>query len=92
MNEPAAAAALDALDDKCGTTHTAIIRSWRGAWSEFIPFFDYDARIRRVICRTNAIDSLNYRHLKADEVRGRVPNSQAAMECLYMVTRHWTLR
>lgn len=30
-----------------------------GAWEEFIPFLDYDIEIRRVICSTNAIESLN---------------------------------
>ena len=51
----AAAAALDALDDKWGKKYPAIIRLWRNAWSEFIPFLDYDVEIRKVICSTNAI-------------------------------------
>ena len=29
------------------------------AWERFIPFLDYDVEIRRVICTTNAIESLN---------------------------------
>jgi len=36
-----------------------VIRLWRNAWEEFIPFLDYDVEIRRVICSTNAIESLN---------------------------------
>ncbi|EUA90783.1 transposase, Mutator family protein [Mycobacterium ulcerans str. Harvey] len=32
---------------------------WRTAWNEFIPFLDYDTEIRKVICSTNAIESLN---------------------------------
>jgi hypothetical protein len=43
----AAAAALDALDDKWGKRYPAIIRLWRNAWSEFIPFLDYDVEIRK---------------------------------------------
>ena len=34
-----------------------MIRLWRAAWAEFIPFLDYDVEIRRVICSTNAIES-----------------------------------
>jgi transposase-like protein len=37
----------------------AITRLWENAWTEFIPFLDYDVEIRKVICYTNAIESLN---------------------------------
>jgi hypothetical protein len=42
----AAAEALDALEEKWGTRYPAIIRLWRGAWTEFVPFLDYDLEIR----------------------------------------------
>ena len=35
--------------------YPAIIRLWENAWSEFVPFLDYDVEIRRVICSTTAI-------------------------------------
>lgn len=38
----AAEAALDTLEDKWGQRYPAIIRLWRNAWNEFIPFLDYD--------------------------------------------------
>ncbi len=38
-----------------GAQYPAIIRLWENAWSEFVPFLDYDVEIRRVICSTNAI-------------------------------------
>ena len=37
----AAAAALDDLDRKWGARYPAIIRLWRTAWDELIPFLDY---------------------------------------------------
>jgi Transposase, Mutator family len=63
--EAAAAAALDDLDTKWGTRYPAIIRLWRNAWEEFIPFLDYDVEIRKVLCSTNAIESLNARSRRA---------------------------
>ena len=36
-------------------------RLWENAWSEFVPFLDYDVEIRRVICSTNAVESINAR-------------------------------
>ena len=84
----AAAAALDDLDEKWGRQYPAMIRLWRNAWSEFIPFLDYDVEIRRVICcSTNAIESLNARYRRAVRARGHFPTEQAAMKCLYLVTR-----
>ena len=37
--------------------YPVIIRLWENAWSEFMPFLDYDVKIRRAICSTNAIES-----------------------------------
>ena len=57
------------------------------AWQEFIPFLDYDVEIRKVLCSTNAIESLNARYRRAVKARGHFPTEQAAMKCLYLVTR-----
>jgi putative transposase len=70
-----------------GTQYPAIVRLRANAWSEFVPFLDYDVEIRRVICSTNAIESLNARYRRAVRARGHFPNEQAAMKCLYLTTR-----
>lgn len=86
-NAEAASAALDELEDRWGERYPAMIRLWRNAWDEFIPFLDYDVEIRRVLCSTNAIESLNARYRRAVRARGHFPNEQAALKCLYLVTR-----
>ena len=55
VNAAAARSAFDELADKWGQRYPAVIRLWDNAWSEFIPFLDYDVEIRRVICTTNSI-------------------------------------
>jgi transposase-like protein len=40
-----------------------------------------------VLCSTNAIESLNARYRRAVKARGHFPTDQAAMKCLYLVTR-----
>lgn len=75
------------LADKWGTRYPASINLWRKSWEEFIPFLDYNPEIRKVICSTNAIESLNARYRRATRARGHFPNEQAAMKCLYLVTR-----
>ncbi|MET7472457.1 IS256 family transposase, partial [Micromonospora sp. NPDC005599] len=102
VNAQAARAAFDDLADKWGDRYPAVIRLWDNAWAEFIPFLDYDLEIRTVICSTNAIESLNARYRRAVKARGHFPNEQAALKCLYLVTRsldptgdgrtRWTMR
>ncbi|MGY5311772.1 IS256 family transposase [Nocardia gipuzkoensis] len=102
VNADAARAALDELTERWGSKYGAIIRLWHNAWDEFIPFLDYDIEIRRVICSTNAIESLNARYRRAIKARGHFPTEQAALKCLYLVTRsldptgagraRWTMR
>jgi putative transposase len=47
----------------------------------------YVLEIRTVLCSTNAIESLNARYRRAVTVRGHFPTEQAALKCLYLVTR-----
>lgn len=101
-NVGAALDALDAMDNKWGKQYRAVIRMWRNAWEEFTPFLDYDIEIRKVLCSTNAIESLNARYRRAVRARGHFPTETAAMKCLYLVTRsldptgtgraRWTMR
>jgi putative transposase len=87
VNAEAARAALDGLAETWGQRYGAIIRLWENAWQEFIPFLDYDVEIRKVLCSTNAIESLNARYRRAIKARGHFPTEQAALKCLYLVTR-----
>ena len=77
-------------------------RLWENAWAEFVPFLDYDAEIRTVIC-SHQRDREPERPLPASgEGPRHFPTEQAAMKCLYLVTRsldptgkgqaRWTMR
>jgi transposase-like protein len=86
-SEAEALARFEEFEEKWGTPYPAISRLWRNAWSEFVPFLDYDVEIRKIICSTNAIESLNARYRRAVRARGHFPSDQAALKCLYLVTR-----
>ena len=83
----AAEARFAEFADTWGTRYPAAIGLWRSAWEEFTPFLAYDVEIRRVICTTNAIESLNARFRRAVRARGHFPTDQAALKCLYLVAR-----
>lgn len=98
----AARAQFEVFADAWGERYPALIRLWDNAWEEFTPFLDYDVEIRRILFSTNAIESLNARYRRAVRARGHFPNEQAALKCLYLVTRsldptgkgqaRWTMR
>src|SRR3954452_953395 len=85
-----------------GARYPAIIRLWDNAWAEFVPFLTFDTEIRKVVCSTNAIESVNARIRRAVRARGHFPNEQAALKCVYLAVmaldptgvgrRRWTMR
>ncbi len=85
-----------------GGRYPAIVRLWDNAWAEFVPFLAFDPEIRRVICSTNAIESVNARIRRAVKARGHFPNEQAALKCVYLAImsldptgagrKRWTMR
>lgn len=83
----AAEHARDDMFEKWGDRYPAIQKLWTNAWEEFIPFLAYDSEIRRVICSTNAIESLNARFRRSVRARGHFPTEQAALKCLYLTVR-----
>ena len=87
---PSEAAAKDRFTEfaaERGGRYPAIVQLWENAWAEFVPFLEYDVEIRKVICTTNAIESINARYRRAVRTRGHFPNEAAALKCLYLVTR-----
>jgi transposase-like protein len=80
VNATAARTAFDELAEKWGQRYPAVVRLWDNAWAEFIPFVDYGIEIRRVICSTNVIESLNARYRRAIKARGHFPNEQSALK------------
>jgi len=85
-----------------GKKYPAIVRLWESSWPEFTPFLQFDAEIRRIVCTTNSIESVNARIRKAVRSRGHFPTEQAALKCVYMAVmsldptgtgrKRWTIR
>ncbi|MGI5273339.1 IS256 family transposase [Nonomuraea sp. CA-218870] len=98
-------AALERFYEFCetwGRKYPAIVRLWETSWAEFVPFLAFDVEIRKVICSTNAIESVNARIRKAVRARGHFPNENAALKCVFMALmsldptgqgrKRWTMR
>src|SRR3954447_3836239 len=63
-----------------GEKYPAIVRLWTNAWAEFVPFLAFDAEIRKVVCSTNAIESVNARIRRAVRARGHFPERTGRTE------------
>ncbi|WP_229882054.1 IS256 family transposase [Streptomyces alanosinicus] len=78
------------------------VKLWSDAWAEFVPFLAYDVGICKVICSTNAIESVNARIRKTVRARGHFPTESAGPKCVYLALmsldptgkgrRRWTMR
>ncbi|MET7665929.1 IS256 family transposase [Streptomyces sp. NPDC005463] len=85
-----------------GQKYPAIVRLWESSWAEFVPFLQFDVEIRKIVCTTNAIESINARIRKAVRARGHFPTEQAALKCIYLAVmsldptgtgrKRWTMR
>ena len=87
---PSEAAAKDRFAEfaaEWGQRYPALVRLWDSSWAEVVPFLEYDVEVRRVICTTNAIESINARYRRAIKARGHFPNEASALKCLDLVTR-----
>jgi putative transposase len=84
---PTEQAALDAFAEFSTTweaKYPAIVRLWTNAWAEMVPFLGFDVEIRRIVCSTNAIESINARFRRAVNARGHFPTEQSALKVLYL--------
>src|SRR5689334_10404555 len=100
--EQAAKARFDEFTQAWGDKYPAIIRLWNNAWAEFVPFLGFDVEIRKIVCSTNAIESVNARIRRAVRARGHFPNETAALKCVYLAImsldptgtgrRRWAIR
>jgi transposase-like protein len=68
-NEAEARARFAEFAEKGGKPYPSIKRLRQNAWTEFVPFLNYDVEIRKIICSRSAIESLNARYRRALRVR-----------------------
>jgi putative transposase len=85
---PDAEAAFDALAafaaSPWGQKYPQAARVWEQAWDAFIPFLAFSPAVRKLLCTTNAIESLNYQLRKVTKARGHFPGDDAVVKLLWL--------
>ncbi|MBT8225487.1 MAG: transposase [Dactylosporangium sp.] len=80
---PSDQAALDRFADFSATwekKYPAIIGLWKRSWAEMVPFLKLNVEIRRIICTTNAIESMNARFRRAVNALRPLPQRSSRPE------------
>lgn len=82
-SKEAAETALDALEDKWGSTYPIVIKSWRRKWEHLSAYFKYPEPIRRIIYTTNAVEAVHRQFRKLTKTKGAFPNENSLLKLLY---------
>ena len=89
-----AEAAADALDAVAagpwGQRFPVVVKVWRAAWGQVVPFFAFPPEVRRVIYTTNALESVHAGIRKIIKTRGHFPNDEAALKLVWLALRNIT--
>ncbi|MFD7175320.1 transposase [Streptomyces sp. NPDC059929] len=90
------------FSEKWDTKYPAVIKLWPDALGRDGALLSRDVEIRKVICSTYAIESVNARIRKAVRDCGHFPSEAAALKCVCMALmglgptgkgrRWWTMR
>ncbi len=86
-----AEAALEAFErSRWGKKFPMVVAAWRRAWDKVIPLFAFPPAVRRILCSTNAIESINARLRKIIKTRGHFPSDEAASKLIWLALRNIT--
>ena len=83
--------ALEALEQsELGRRYPVVAQTWRRAWAQVIPFFNFPPEVRRLIYTTNSIEGLNRAIRKVIKTRTLFPNEKAAKKLIYLAIQGFT--
>ena len=80
-----ALAALEAFENSfMGKRYPHVAQSWRSAWAQVIPFFNFPQSIRKLLYTTNSIEALNLGVRKVIKTRTMFPHEESAKKLIYL--------
>lgn len=84
----AAEDAMDTFELEWGDRYPGIVKTWRSAWEQFIPFLRFPPEIRKVVYTTNLVESVNFQLRKVTKTRGHFPTDTSALKLLRLAARN----
>ncbi|MFJ4895952.1 transposase [Streptomyces sp. NPDC088788] len=74
--EDAAARRLLGFCEESGQKSPTFARLWENAWADFVTSLPFEAEIGRIVCNTNATESVHARIRRAVRARGHFPSEK----------------
>jgi transposase-like protein len=90
LDETAALAALEALEEKWGKKYPPAIANWKRDWERLRTMFEYSAEIRRLIYTTNPIEGFNRQLRKITKTKGAFTSEDALKKLIFVTIRNIT--
>lgn len=84
-SEDVALEQLEHVTEKWGSDPNAM-KSWYKNWDVISPMFKFSAQVRKVICTTNAIESLNIGYRRLNKQRSVFLSNTSHLKALYLAT------
>ena len=72
------------LDEKWGKKYPIVLQSWQNKWENLSYYFKYPTAIRKIIYKTNIIESVHRQFRKLTKTKGAFPNENSLLILLYM--------
>ena len=69
-----------------GKKYPQAARVWEQAWDDFTPFLAFSPPVRKMLCTTNSIESLNYQLRKVTKARGHFPSDDAVVKLPWLAS------
>ena len=73
-----------------GKRYPYVAQSWRSAWVQVIPFFNFPRSIRKLLYTTNSIEALNRGVRKVIKTRTMFPHEESAKKLIYLAIMNFT--
>ena len=94
INEEVATNELIALKEKWSSKYPNAVSSWEDSWDDLITFFAFPDFIRKIMCTTNVIESLNSQFRKITKNKKIFPTDDSLLKILYLAAekaaKKWT--
>ena len=74
--------------EKWNSKYLLVFKSWKENWETISTFYRFSNELKKIMYTTNVIENLNRQYRKVLKTTGSLPNDEALMKILYLVTQN----
>ena len=74
--------------EKWNSKYPLVFKSWKENWETISTFYRFSNELKKIMYTTNVIENLNRQYRKVLKTKGSLPNDEALIKILYLVTQN----